>query len=62
MAPTADADTLHRVCLPYATFGLVARAGVVVHTAPIAAWARGKPLAEVAAYYRRKGATVERRD
>ena len=62
MAPPADPDTLCRVSLPYATFGLLARAVVVVHTAPIAACARGKPLADVAAYYRREGATVERLD
>lgn len=46
------------ISLPYATFGVGARDGVVVETAPIAKWARGKALAAVLAYYRKKGACI----
>ena len=62
--PPADAplDTACRVTLPYATFALILRAGVVVRAAPIAGWAVGKDEARVLGYYRRKGATVERID
>lgn len=45
------------VSLPYATFAVVVRDGVVVDAAPIARWAIGKPEEKVATFYRRKGAT-----
>jgi hypothetical protein len=45
------------ISLPYATFGVGVTNGRVTSTAPIAAWARGKP-ASVLAFYRRKGAEV----
>lgn len=48
------------VSLSYATFGVAVRDGVVVDAAPIARWAVGKPEEQVAAYYRRKGATFVR--
>lgn len=44
------------VSLPYATFGIAVRDGVVVDAAPIARWAIGKSERRVADYYRRKGA------
>jgi len=44
------------VSLPYATFALAARDGLVVDAAPIARWSIGKPEQQVADYYRRKGA------
>ena len=45
------------ISLPYATFGVGVTDGIVTSTAPIAAWARGKP-ASALAFYRRKGAEV----
>jgi hypothetical protein len=49
---------LVQVCLEYATFGLAIADGKVVAAAPIAIrQALGRPEAEVAAYYRRRGAT-----
>jgi hypothetical protein len=55
-------DTAYSVSLPYATFALVLRDGIVTRAAPIAGWAVGKEEARVLRYYRRKGATVERLD
>lgn len=46
------------ISLPYATFGLIVRDGVVVDAPPIARWTIGKPEVTVVAYYRRKGAAV----
>lgn len=43
--------------LPYATFGIAVRDGLVVRAAPIAAWSLGKP--NIIEYYRRKGATIK---
>ncbi len=51
---------LYRISLPFATFGLVAEHGAVTRAAPIARWAQGKPLEVVLAYYRRRGAAVQR--
>lgn len=48
------------VSLPWATFGLEVQDGHVVDAAPIARWAIGKPEADVAAYYRRRGAQFAR--
>jgi hypothetical protein len=44
------------ISLPYATFLIATRGGVVVDAAPIARWALGKPEQKVADFYRRKGA------
>ena len=44
--------------LPWATFGLAVEGGRVVNAAPIARWAIGRDEAEVAAYYRRRGAQL----
>lgn len=49
-----------RVSLPWATFGLRVEHGTVVDAAPIARWAIGKPERDVAAYFRRRGATFDR--
>lgn len=49
-----------RVSLPWATFGLRCRAGIVVSAAPIARWAVGRRERVVADYYREQGATFER--
>jgi hypothetical protein len=48
------------VSLPWATFGLAVRDGVVVDAAPIARWTIGKPELDVAAYWRRRGAVFAR--
>lgn len=48
------------VSLPWATFGLGVRGGVVVEAAPIARWCVGKPEQQVAAYWRGRGARFER--
>lgn len=51
------------VSLPYATFGLGIRQGVVVEAAPIARrYALGKPERQVADHYRRKGAVFQTLD
>lgn len=49
---------LVQVSLPYATFGLVIRDGRVSAAPPVARWAAGKHEAEVAGYYRRRGAVL----
>lgn len=51
--------TWFRISLPYATFGVAIKDGIVVRAAPIAAWSIGKPAA-VLGFYRRKGAVIER--
>lgn len=55
-------DAAWYISLPYATFALILRVGIVIRTAPIAVWAIGKTEARVLDYYRRKGATIERID
>ena len=47
-----------RVTLPYATFILGAADGKVA-TAPGAEWAQGRSTRDVAAYFRRRGGSVE---
>lgn len=54
-----ESDTAYYVSLPYATFALMLRAGIVIRAAPIAGWAVGKEEALVLGYYRRKGATID---
>lgn len=51
---------LIRVVLPWAVFGLIVEDGIVVEAAPIAAWATGKSAREVLAYYKGRGARLER--
>jgi hypothetical protein len=51
-------EKFHQVVLPYATFGLISEDERITITAPIAKWARGKPLVTVLDYYRRKGARI----
>jgi hypothetical protein len=53
-----ESDILIRVELPWACFGLIARAGVVVETAPISKWAVGKQARETIAYWQNRGAKV----
>jgi hypothetical protein len=53
-------DAAWYISLPYATFALILRAGIVTRAAPIAGWAVGKDEARVLGYYRRKGASIER--
>jgi hypothetical protein len=48
-----------RVNLPYAVFALGCRDGLIAEAPPIAKWAMGKPEAEVAEFYRSKGATFD---
>jgi len=60
-APTT-ARTVTRliwVSLPYATFGIITREGMVTGAAPIARWTIGKDERYVADYYRRKGAVFQ---
>ncbi len=47
-----------RVTLPYATFILATKDGKVT-TAPGAEWALGRDTRDVAAYFRRRGGSVE---
>jgi hypothetical protein len=44
------------VSLPWATFGLAVRGGIVVDAAPIARWAVGKDERKAAAWFLRRGA------
>ena len=55
MVATSRADILIEINAPHFYCGLVARDGVVVTTAPIVAWMKGKRVVEVRAYCRRKG-------
>lgn len=48
------------VSLPWATFGLVVRAGKIVDAAPIAAWCVGGEERSIAAYWRKRGAVFQR--
>lgn len=48
-----------RVSMRWATFALGAQDGVIAQAPPIARWTVGKTEAEVARYYRRKGAQFE---
>lgn len=47
------------VSLPFATFALVVRDGLVVDAAPIARWSIGRRELDVADYYRRRGAIFQ---
>lgn len=51
-----------RIHLPYATFGIAVRDGVVVDAPPIARWAIGRDERGVAAYYRRRKAEIQALD
>lgn len=51
---------LVRVDLPWAVFGLILEDNVVIEAAPIASWATGKSAREVLAYYKGRGARLER--
>lgn len=62
MTTMSATDRAYAVRLPYATFALVVRDGVVVRAAPIARWAVGRPEDEALEYYRRKGGSVARLD
>jgi hypothetical protein len=46
--------TLYVVKLPYATFGLEARNGVIVRAAPFAGWTVGRKIVDVLGYYKRR--------
>lgn len=60
-AEHSSLDTAYRVCLPYATFTLVARGGRIHRAPPIARRALGMPEELALDYYRRaKGATIAR--
>lgn len=48
------------ISLPVYTFALRAENGLVVETAPIAKWARGKALEDVLRTFRGRGAAVVR--
>lgn len=51
---------LIRITLPWVCFGMLVMGGRVVKAAPIAHWCIGKPVDDVTAYWRRRGAKVER--
>ena len=57
MATSIPLERAFWISLPYATFGVGIRDGMVVWAAPIAKWAIGKP-ARAIAFYRRKGAEI----
>jgi hypothetical protein len=46
------------ISLPSATFGLGVVAGIVRHTPPIAAWARGRDAKAVLTYYWKRDAWI----
>lgn len=48
------------ISLNYATFAIESKDGVIVRTAPIAKWAKGKKEYYVIDYYRKKGANIEK--
>jgi hypothetical protein len=50
---------LYRVTLSYACYGVVVRDGQIIEAAPIARWSVGKPLAQFAAWVRKKGGKLE---
>lgn len=50
---------LYQITLDYACFGVTLRAGVVVTTAPIARWMKGKTLEEITEWVKSKGGTIE---
>lgn len=55
-------ETLVRVSLPYAVFGLLIDddSKTIAEAPPIASWAHHKPAREVLLYFKRRGATLER--
>lgn len=46
------------VSLPYATYGLRIRGGIVVEAPPIARWMKGRDKQEVMSWLEKKGARV----
>jgi hypothetical protein len=52
----------YRIELPWATFGVGSKHGVIVEAPPIARWARGKRRDIVLDYYRGKGAIIQKLD
>lgn len=52
-------ETLVRISLKWATFGLVVRDGVVIKAPPIATWTLKRLAKGVITYYEQRGAIVE---
>jgi hypothetical protein len=57
-APVCQPERLIWLSLPWATFGLVARVGLITEAPPIARWTVGRSETEVAMYYRKRGAEI----
>ena len=53
-------NILYWVKLPYATFGVVVRMGMVVSSAPIAKWAVGKNYQVFAQWVVKKGGSLRK--
>lgn len=45
--------------LPYACFGIISLDGMIIDTAPIAAWMKGKNLQDIKPWLKKKKAAVE---
>jgi len=60
LTKTSDvsSDVLYYVDLSYACYGVIVRHEKVIHAAPIARWAIGKPFAELVRFIKRKRGTV----
>jgi hypothetical protein len=52
-------EKFFRVTLPYACYGVIVRAGLIVKIAPIAKWAIGRALEFFVQWVQRKGGIVE---
>ena len=61
MADRLELEGFHRIMPPFAVFGIVARRGFVVESAPIGKWMIGKPLNAVRVWVIGKRSTIEDR-
>jgi len=52
-------ETLHRVMLPYAVFGVIEKGGKVVDVAPIGKWMVGQDLGMIKAWVETRKGTIE---
>lgn len=52
-------EQLIQIRLPWACFGLIVHAGIVVESAPIARWSVGKTIDEVIHHFEGKGGKAE---
>lgn len=51
-------EQLYWIDVGYACFGIIEKDGIVIETAPISKWAKGKDIDYVINYYKRKRAKV----